>query len=237
MGLAASSAPLIAFVDADDCWNENVIADRLRLMEEKPEIAFSFADHQSYSVDGLPLGTQFGYWPRFHRWVGGRTGLLPLGNQAFNLIFAENVCGTSTIIARRSAVEAVGSFERGLRICEDWDLWLKLSRIGEVWCSTTLTSQFLKRPDSTSRNLPLMLTCLEWVTAQHWPHADRRTRAIARARLATVRAELAEQTGRMPQAVLHRLRSVMLDPTPRATREFLGAGYFMIAGKPNTTNS
>lgn len=37
-GLALCSAPLIAFLDADDSWNENAIADRLSLMEENPEV-------------------------------------------------------------------------------------------------------------------------------------------------------------------------------------------------------
>jgi glycosyltransferase involved in cell wall biosynthesis len=231
-GLAACSAPLIGFVDADDSWNDDAIADRLRLMEERPEIVLSFADHESYSVDGRLLGTDFDYWPRFRRWLGTRRGIVPLGHQAFDLIFAENVCGTGTVIARRGAIDAAGGFDRRLRICEDWDLWLKLSRAGEVWCSTALTSRALSRPDSTSKNLPLLLTCLELVTAAHLPHADRRTRAIARARLATVRAEVAEQAGRMPQAVLHRLNSVRLDPTQRAAWEFLGAGYHLLAGKP-----
>jgi hypothetical protein len=201
-------------------------------MEEKPEILLTFADHESYSVDGRLLGTHFAYWPRFRRWLAGRQGLMPLGDQAFRLIFAENVCGTGTVIARRSAMDAAGGFSPRLRICEDWDLWLKLSRMGEVWCSTTMTSHALSRPNSTSKDLPLSLTCLEWVTAEHLPYADWRTGAIARARVATVRAEVDEEAGRRTQGVLHRLHSVLLDPTRRAVWEFLGAAYYLLAGKP-----
>jgi hypothetical protein len=178
------------------------------------------------------LGTDFAYWPGFRRWLAGRRGLLPLGDQAFRLIFAENVCGTGTVIARRSAMEAAGGFKPQLRICEDWDLWLKLSRIGDVWCSTTMTSRALSRPDSTSKDLPLLLTCLESVTAEHLPYADWRTRAIARARVATVRAEVDEQAGLMAQAVLHRLQCALLDPSRRTIWEFLGASYYLLAGRP-----
>jgi glycosyltransferase involved in cell wall biosynthesis len=228
-GLALCNAPLIAFVDADDSWKDGAIDDRLGLMEQRPEIVLSFADHESYSMDGRLLGTHFAYWPRFSRWLAGRNGVLPLGEQAFNLMFAENVCGTGTVIARRAAIEAAGRFDRRLRICEDFDLWLKLSRRGEVFCSTTITSHSLNRPGSTSKNLPLGLACLELVTAEHLPYADWRTRAIVKARLATSRAEVAEQAGHMPAAVWHRLHSALLDPTQRSVRELLGAGYYMLA--------
>src|SRR3954453_7554679 len=63
-GLAACTAALIGFVDADDSWNDNAIADRLALMEQRPDIVLSFADHQSFAVDGRLLGTHFAYWPR-----------------------------------------------------------------------------------------------------------------------------------------------------------------------------
>jgi glycosyltransferase involved in cell wall biosynthesis len=231
VGLAACNAPLVAFLDADDSWNDNAIAERIALMEGHPDIALAFADHESYSVDGKSLGTHFAYFPRFRRWVGTRRGLLPLGASAFNLLFAENVCGTSTVIARRSDLETAGGFDPSLRICEDWDMWLKLSRVGEVWCSTTLASRFLHRADSTSRNSALLLTSLAQVTARHAPHADHRTRAIARARLAAAKAEAEEEAGRMPQAVLHRLNSVVMDPTRRAAWELLGTSYRLLSGQ------
>jgi glycosyltransferase involved in cell wall biosynthesis len=232
VGVAGCSAPLIGFVDADDSWNAHAIADRLSLMEERPDILLSFADHESFSVDDRLLGTHFAYWPRFRHWLEGRQGLFPLGDRAFNLLFAENVCGTGTVIARRSAIEAAGGFDPRLRICEDWDLWLKLSRMGEVWCSTKLVSHSLNRPNSTSKNFPLLLTCMEWVTAEHLPYADRRTRAIALSRLATIRAEVAELSGRRPRALLHRLHGMVLDPNRRTVREFLGAGYYLLTGRP-----
>jgi glycosyltransferase involved in cell wall biosynthesis len=231
-GLDLCNAPLIAFLDADDSWNESAIADRLRLMEDRPEVVLTFADYEGYSPDGRRLGTYFKYWPRFYRWLAGRHGVFPLGDQAFDFLFAENVCGTSTVMARRDAIEAVGGFDRTLRICEDWDLWLKLSRKGPVWCSTTLTTRALDRPDSTSKNFPLLLACLERVIVANSPHASPWARTIARARLATVRAEVAEVAGRMPEAVWYRLNSFLLDPSHREARELLGAGYRALTRSP-----
>jgi glycosyltransferase involved in cell wall biosynthesis len=231
-GLALCNAPLIAFLDADDSWNENAIADRLSLMEENPEVVLTFADHAGFDVDGRPLGTNFGYVPRFQRWLAGRHGLLPLGDRAFNLLFAENVCGTSTVIARRDAIEAAGRFDRRLRICEDWDLWLKLSRAGAVWCSTTLATRALSRSESLSKNLPLLLACMEQVIAKNLPYADTRTRAIARAQLAAARADVAELEGRRPQAAMHQLHSLILDPTPRAAWKRLGVTFGLLSRKP-----
>jgi hypothetical protein len=47
-----------------------------------------------------------------------------------------NLISTSSAMARRDALLAVGMFDETLRIGEDWDLWLRLAASFEVNCVT-----------------------------------------------------------------------------------------------------
>jgi hypothetical protein len=48
-------------------------------------------------------------------------------------IFRNNFIPTSTVLARRTAVEAAGYFDDGIPYgAEDWDLWLRISATGRV---------------------------------------------------------------------------------------------------------
>ncbi|MGB8840688.1 MAG: glycosyltransferase family A protein, partial [Aliidongia sp.] len=133
-GIAAARAPIVAFLDADDFWYPDAIADRLALHEADPSAVLSFGDFRSVSPEGRDLGTYFAYRRHFHRWIGGRRGVLPLGRQAIAMIFAEAVCGTSTVLAARDALRAIGGFRADLIYSQDWECWLRLAGQGSVWC-------------------------------------------------------------------------------------------------------
>ena len=62
--------------------------------------------------------------------------------------FAIHAC-----IVRKSLVEAVGAFDTDLPICEDWDLWLRLARIGAAFSHVKeVYAYYLVRPQSLSGN-------------------------------------------------------------------------------------
>lgn len=63
-------------------------------------------------------------------------------------------------ILRRAAVLEAGGFDPGLRLCEDWDLWQRLARLGAVMRRTpdALASYFV-RPGSVSGDMKGFLGC------------------------------------------------------------------------------
>jgi glycosyltransferase involved in cell wall biosynthesis len=120
-GIAAATGELIAFLDADDQWTPDKIADQVRALEENPEaaIAYGWTDY----VDGAGRFLHRGSYVS----LSGRvlTALVQLN-------FIEN---GSNVLVRRSALEAIagataagdGPFEPALVPSEDWDLWLRLA--------------------------------------------------------------------------------------------------------------
>lgn len=221
-GIAVAGAQIIAFLDADDQYLPGALAERLDLMERDPSISLTFADVMSVDPNGKLVGYQFDYWPLFRAFIGGRSGLLALGPNAFAMLLAEMVCGTSSVMTRRRALEAVGSFNEDLRISEDWDLWLKLAQVGAVWCSTRRSTRYLVRPGSTSRNMDVLVDTVERVFRARVPDPSavpQPWRGVALARLHDARAELARSRGAWLKALYEHLSALAKAPSRRLARE------------------
>jgi GT2 family glycosyltransferase len=217
-GMAAATAPIIGFLDADDAWRPGAVADRLAAHEADPGLVLSFADYEHVTPGGIVLGDCFAFWPRFDRFVGGRQGILPLGARALALLYAENVVGTSTVLARRDALAAEQGFSTEFTSAEDWDLWLRLARRGRIACSTTLAATYLVRPGSLSRDRPALIRCLKQVAARHGAAAaaiDPSAWLACRSRIAVAEAEHARVVGRKPRALAQHLLALVLAPSRR----------------------
>ena len=226
-GLAVARAPIVGFLDADDVWRPGTIAARLAAHEADPGLVLSFADYDHVAPDGTDLGTCFAFWPRFARFLAGRRGLVPLGSRALALLYAENVVGTSTVLARRDALAAEAGFSAEFRLAEDWDLWLRLARRGGVACWAEIGATYLVRPGSLSRDRPGLIACMRRIARRHG-EAVLRTAPSAwlacRSRIAAAEAEHARIVGRRPAALLQHLLALVLAPSRRLAWETAADG-------------
>lgn len=116
-GAAMGSAPWIAFLDDDDLWLPQKLERQLRVAGAAPEVALVHTDHLFREVDGSerpgPRRTPTAHVPS--GWVGRE-------------LFLENFVITSSVLIRREAFESVGGFDVSLRLVEDYDLWMRISR-------------------------------------------------------------------------------------------------------------
>lgn len=113
-GIRESTAPLVAFLDADDFYLPGMLEILGGFLAGHPEI-------------GMVAGA-VRYVDETGRWIGAaqarRTPLrLP------ELLFENPIC-VSGIVLRRSWLDRVGLFDESLRACEDYDLWLRLLAAG-----------------------------------------------------------------------------------------------------------
>lgn len=237
-GIAASSGDLIAFLDADDQYLPDALTDRLALMAADDSVALTFADVMSVDPQGRLVGYQFDYWPLFRAFLAGRSGLVPLGENAFAMLLAEMVCGTSSVLTRRSALEAVGGFDERYRISEDWDLWLKLARHGAVWCSTHRATRYLVRPGSTSRNMAELARTMRQVFDAQVPDPGRIPqpwRGVAQARVRIAEAEVAMVEGRHLAAMGRHLSAFAAAPSVVTAKKAAADGLRLLRLKPPVT--
>jgi len=114
-GAAHASASWLAFLDSDDRWHTDKLESQLALARQIPQAPAIFC------------GIRYAYEMR-----KARIGIpKPIVSQA-DLAVSNVLASTSAAFVRRSRFEEVQGFDAGLPNCEDWDLWLKLAKLGPL---------------------------------------------------------------------------------------------------------
>lgn len=122
LGVETASAPLVAFLDADDLWEAHKLSAHCALHRAQPDLVASYARIAFIATDAVALD-------------GARTlsSLVanPLGLMA---VLGENpVCTASNLVVRREAFLASGGFDAGLGFAEDQELVARMvARGGSV---------------------------------------------------------------------------------------------------------
>jgi hypothetical protein len=218
-GIAAARAPLIAFLDADDWWWPGKLERQIAYHAAHPEAVLSFTDYLHVTHGGESRGSCFEYWnPRFPRGIG--TDYFAL-NDALSVILETNLIGTSTVIARKPALENAGGFGREAS-AEDWRLWLALAANGPVACSRSITATYLMRPGSVTSMREERIAAMNSIIGEYEKsklESVRHAAAKAKARLHAARAELARSNGRHLSAARYHSRAFVTAPSLRLGRE------------------
>jgi len=117
-GIRSARAPLVAFLDADDSWLPDYLAEQIKFLESDEGYDVVYADAL---IEGGPP-------------YGGRTymEIAPSEGEVTFASLATQKCGviTSGVVARKQMILDVGLFDETLQRAHDYDLWLRLSKAG-----------------------------------------------------------------------------------------------------------
>ena len=118
----------IAFLDADDFWVPGKLRLQIEYLEPRPEVGVVYSKwllwqanaEGHFSLPSLtPLHKRPAIVPQDSGWI------------YTNLLFECRLL-TSTVVLRRSVMEQVGMFNEELLRGQDYDYWLRLSRITQI---------------------------------------------------------------------------------------------------------
>jgi teichuronic acid biosynthesis glycosyltransferase TuaG len=120
-GIRHSSAPVVAFLDADDLWLPEKLARQLDILQQT-NADLVYSDGFVFYDDGSPERADF------FAVVPGRVD----GPTMFRLLYDRNRIATLSVVVQRQALERAGFFVESRRFqnCEDYDLWLRLAHAG-----------------------------------------------------------------------------------------------------------
>lgn len=125
-GISLATGDWIAFVDADDIWLPNKLRMQWNSLQHSPEARMVYsAWHVWNCTDPLPDRELLDNLSAAKAGTNGYEG--PSG-WIYPELLADCHVWTSTVLIHRSLLEQIGSFNEGLRIGEDYDLWLRASR-------------------------------------------------------------------------------------------------------------
>lgn len=119
-GILKSTSQLVAFLDADDVWHPTKIEKQVEVFRNTSvnSLGLVFCGYELMDTNGRPV-THLGV-PKLHQIRGDVRKILMAGN------FISS--SGSGVLIRRECFDAVGMFDEGLASCEDWDMWIRISR-------------------------------------------------------------------------------------------------------------
>jgi glycosyltransferase involved in cell wall biosynthesis len=221
-GLEASTAELIAVCDDDDVWEPGKLAAQLDALSRHPAAAVCFGRATVIGPDGHATG---------ERWAEPAAGLHDAAALA-ELLFEANQIPYSTVLVRRTALEAVGGFAGPLSYCEDWDIWLRMVAAGESFvCEPRARIRYRRHPGGMTADTAALAEACLLIHERHAALADPDTRRRVRARDLTAlgrarvrqrryrdaRRALGEAASLQPPGLRERLlRALLAVPGPRA---------------------
>jgi glycosyltransferase involved in cell wall biosynthesis len=115
-GLRETQAEYVAFLDQDDVWRKDKIERQVKLLESFPEVGLAHTEACYIDQHGLPTAP-----PRLPFVIPKAHGRCTLE------LLAHNSITTSSVLLRRAAL-GLDRFPNGMDGCDDWDVWLRVSR-------------------------------------------------------------------------------------------------------------
>lgn len=138
VGLATAShrSEFVLFVDHDDVIAPDLVARLVALLTSRPDAtaAYAIADFIDGRGDALHPGA-FAEFMRSRK-VATPNGMLaqePTDDVTLPEIFLGNhVYPPSGVLMRMASVRAIGGFDPAYRVADDWDVLVKLARVGPI---------------------------------------------------------------------------------------------------------
>ena len=116
-GIAVAKGDWVAFLDSDDTWHPQKLKAQVDYLENNKKAQFLHTE-ETWVRNGVKVNQK-----KKHQKVRGLI---------FKQCLGFCIIGPSTVIVEKNLLEKVGGFDENLEVCEDYDLWLRLSLITEL---------------------------------------------------------------------------------------------------------
>ena len=130
----AGSTELI-FLDADDVWEPKALEILRHVLYSSPESAAAYGVAVEIDLNGNVIDTEtYAFHQRRRVMVQqGRVVTVPDDHPTTFAceIVTEVIVTCGTVLLRRKAYELTNGWSEDIRLWEDWDFWLRLSRVGD----------------------------------------------------------------------------------------------------------
>ena len=157
-GIRNAAGEYIALLDADDMYEENFMDTMVKTLQNHPEAGGVYCGYQFVDYENKPLPQ------RECRSI--TPGVL------HSTLLEGNFLVPESILLRRRCYETVGPFDETLTACEDWDMWLKITKKFTVIGTSKILTRHRVLPDSMSSDPQKMVSNRLAVLEKHIGRID-----------------------------------------------------------------
>ena len=137
IGIENAYGDWVAFLDSDDEWLPNKLYEQVKAIDSNPEMKF-FHTNEIWIRNGVRVNQM-----KKHKKYGG-------------YIFEKclDICrvSPSSVLIQKEVFDNIGIFDESLRVCEDYDLWLRItSKYSVVFLDIPLIYKYGGHADQLSK--------------------------------------------------------------------------------------
>jgi len=204
-GVAAATGEWVAFLDADDAWFPWTLAQQDAAIRDQAGASLWCGAAAEWSAEP-PRAPQ-----------------APVRRRPVSLseLMQHNPVVTSTVVARRTALDGVGGFDEHVRGPEDFDLWLRLAARDPLWFQEAPLARRRMAPTSLSMRatfLPQVLGVIDRAFAPGGACSGKRGRRAMRSYQYLAASWAAAQRGERRTALVRSAQSFLEWPFPLSGR-------------------
>ncbi|MBK1641135.1 hypothetical protein CKO12_04455 [Chromatium okenii] len=128
-GIRAACGEFIAFCDSDDLWASNKVSSQITYLNQHSSVGMVYCHWHVWAPnnDGIfvmPFG--FGREDHTQETDPDKSGWI------YHKLLLDCICLTSSVMFRKSTIDKVGFFDPSLWNGDDYNYWLRTSRITEI---------------------------------------------------------------------------------------------------------
>jgi glycosyltransferase involved in cell wall biosynthesis len=142
-GIRETTSPYLLFLDADDRLLPEAAQSGLECFQAHPESGFVFGAFRNTYNDGSPAPSE--------------TRPAVEGDYYWHLLQGNIIGMHGAVLYSREALLDVGGFDSHLPACEDYDLYLRISRVWPVHRHDRLIAEYRQHDHNMSRDYAFML--------------------------------------------------------------------------------
>ena len=137
-GIENAKGEYITFLDSDDLWEKYKLEVQVSYMLNNPSVILSYTDYVSFINDGERVKNK---------------QLYPFKIKSLkDRILVFNFIATLTVMVKSKILKDVGGFDIDLFGPEDWDLWIKISKMGGIGHIEKKLSLYREHEGGISKN-------------------------------------------------------------------------------------